>query len=60
LFVGTFDALKIIKKKEGIELRKLSPPKIEGVKNFKKQNIKPYKGRFLTTQNIPCMLLRCY
>jgi len=40
--IHAFDALKIIK--NGIELRKLWPPKVKGVKNSKKQTTKHYKS----------------
>ncbi len=36
--------------KNGVELRKLQPPKIEGVKNSKRKTTKHYKDRFLNTQ----------
>jgi hypothetical protein len=42
--------------KNGIELRKLLPPKVKRSRT-QKQTIKPYKGWFLNTQKIPCMLL---
>jgi hypothetical protein len=42
LHVGTFGALKNIK--NGMQLRKLWPLKVEGVKNSKKQTTKCYKG----------------
>jgi hypothetical protein len=56
--IGTYGALKIIK--NGIGLRKLWPPKVEGVKNSKEQTTECYKGQFLNTQKIPCMLFYYY
>jgi hypothetical protein len=54
--MGASSTLKIIKKKK--ELKKLQPPKIEGVKNSKKQEtIQCYKGQFPNTQNIIFLLL---
>jgi len=52
---GTSGALKIVK--NGIELKKLWPPKIEKVKKSKKQTIECYKGQFL---NIKKCLACCY
>jgi len=46
--ITTSSALKIIKTK--IELRKLQPPKVEGVNNPKNQTTERYKGWFLNTQ----------
>ncbi len=45
--------LKIIEKK--LEMRKLWPLKVKGVKNSKKKTIEHYKGRFLNTQKVPFM-----
>jgi hypothetical protein len=39
-----------------LEMRKLSPPKVKGVKNSKKQITKHYKSQFSNTQKIPRML----
>jgi hypothetical protein len=46
-------ALKVVKNQ--IEWRKLWPLKVEGVKNFKKQTTKHYKGWFSNTKKILCM-----
>jgi hypothetical protein len=46
--IGASGTTKIIKNK--IELKKLWPPKIEKIKNSKKQTIEHYKGWFLNTQ----------
>jgi len=56
LFIAAFDAIKIIK--IGIELKKLWPFKIKGVKTSKKQTTKYYKGQFPNTKKNPCMLLK--
>jgi hypothetical protein len=50
LLLAHIGALKIIKNE--IKLRKLWPPKVEGVKNSKKQTTKCYKGWFLNTQKL--------
>jgi hypothetical protein len=42
--IGVSRALKIVK--NGRELKKLWPPKIKGVKMFKNQTTKYYKGQF--------------
>jgi len=42
------------------EMRKLGPPKVEGVKNWKKTNHRTLQSWFLNTQKIPCMLPYCY
>jgi hypothetical protein len=44
--VGAFDALIFFK--NGLEMRKLCSPKVEGVKNSKKQTTEHYKAGFLT------------
>jgi hypothetical protein len=41
---GISGALKIVKK--GIKLKKLWPPKVEGVKNSKKRTTQCYKSQF--------------
>jgi hypothetical protein len=46
--------------KNGLEMRKLRPPKVKGVKNSKKQTTKHYKGWFSNTQKFPCMSFYCY
>jgi hypothetical protein len=56
--IGAYGTLKIVKNE--IKLRKLWPPKVEGARTKKKQTTKCYKGRFLNTQKIPCMLFYCY
>jgi len=56
--IGAYGALKIVK--NGIELKKLWPFKIKGVKNSKKQTTKCYKGRFPNTHKNPRMLISCY
>jgi hypothetical protein len=42
--------------KKGMELRKFWSPKVKRVNNSKKKTIECYKGRFLNTQTLPCML----
>jgi hypothetical protein len=49
-FYGAYGPLKI--DKNGIQLRKLRPPKVEGVRNSKKQTTKHYKGQFLKPPKI--------
>jgi hypothetical protein len=39
--IGTYDTLKLVK--NGLELKKLQPPKVKGVKNSKKQTTNHYK-----------------
>ncbi len=46
--IGIYGTVKIIKNR--MELRKLWPPKVEGVNNSKKQTTECYKGWFLNTQ----------
>jgi len=46
--IGTFGTLKIIK--NGIELKKLWPPKIVGVQELKKTNHQTLQGSFPITQ----------
>jgi hypothetical protein len=45
--IGTLGALEIVK--NGIELRKLWPFNVEGVKNSNKQTTKYYKDQFPNT-----------
>jgi hypothetical protein len=52
------DILTIVKNE--LEMRKLQPLKIKGVKNSKKQTTKHYKGWFLNSQKLFCMLLYYY
>ncbi len=56
--LGESNTLTIVQNK--LEMRKLLPPKVKESKNLKKQTTKHYKGRFLNTQKIPCILLCCY
>jgi hypothetical protein len=58
LCIGAYGTLKIVK--NGIKLKRLWSPKVEGVNNSTKQTSKCYKGWFLNTQNIPCVLFFCY
>jgi hypothetical protein len=37
-------------------MRMLWPPKVNGVKNSKKQTIEHYQSQFLNTKKIPCTL----
>jgi hypothetical protein len=46
--IGTFGALKIIKNE--VKMRKLWPPKVEGVKNSKKTNHQIRKANSQTTK----------
>ncbi len=55
---GACDTLTVIKNR--LEMRKLQPSKVKGIKNSKKQTIEHYQNRFLNTQKISCMLLCCY
>jgi hypothetical protein len=52
--IGASGALKIVK--DGIKLRKLQPPKVEGVKNSKEENTQWYKVWFPNTQKLHHML----
>jgi hypothetical protein len=56
--LGTSNTLTIIENE--LEMRKLWPPKLKGVNNSKKQTIEHYKGCFLNTQKVPCVLFYCY
>jgi hypothetical protein len=57
--LGASDALIVLKNE--LETRKLRSPKVEGVKNSKKQTTEHYyKAGFLTPPKILCMLLCCY
>jgi len=58
LFLAAYDTLTIFEK--GLEMRKLQPPKVKGVKNSKNQATQHYQNQFLNTQKNPCMLLCCY
>ncbi len=55
--LGASDTLTIVE--NALEMRKLQPPKVKGMKNAKKQTIKSYQSQFPNTQAILCMLL-CY
>ncbi len=48
LFLAAYDTLTIFEK--GLEMRKLQPPKVKGVKNSKKQTTEHYQSQFLNTQ----------
>jgi len=56
--IGAFVALKIIE--NIIKLKKLWPPKVEGVKNSKKQPPHATKASSQTPKIIPYMLFCCY
>jgi hypothetical protein len=55
--IGTSSTLKIVK--NILKLKKLWPPKVEGLKT-QKTNHQTLQSQFLITQEIPCMLLYCY
>jgi hypothetical protein len=52
--LGTSKKIRIVE--NGLEMKKLRPPKVKGVKNSKK-TIEHYKGRFLNTQKVLFMLV---
>jgi len=52
--LGISKKIRIVK--NGLEMRKLWPPKVKGVKNSKK-TIEHYKGQFLNTQKVLFMLV---
>ncbi len=56
--LGTFDALKIVK--NGLDMKLLWLPKVEGVKNSTKTNHQTLQKRFSNTQKNPCMLIFRY
>jgi hypothetical protein len=56
--VDSSDTLKTIN--NGLELRKLQPPKVEVVRNSKEQTNKPYKTTSQNKQKISCVFLYCY
>jgi len=56
--LGTFDVLKIVK--NGLDMKLLWPPKVEGVKNSTKTNHQTLQSRFPNIQKNPCMLFFCY
>jgi hypothetical protein len=56
--IDAFGTLKPVK--NGIELKKLQPPKVQGVKNStKKKSLNITKAGSQTPKKIPCMLLCC-
>jgi hypothetical protein len=56
--IGASRALKIVK--NGVELRKLWPPKVEEVK-IQKENYQMLQRPIpQTPKNLPCMLFYCY
>ncbi len=52
--LGASNKLRIIENR--LEMRKLWPPKVKGVKNSKKKTIEQYKGQFLNIQKFHFML----
>jgi hypothetical protein len=58
LLLGAFEAQKIIKNK--LEMRKLRPPKVKGVKNSNNKTTEPYKTWSPNTKKIPCLSFCCY
>ncbi len=53
-----FDSLTMVE--NGLEMRNLLAPKVQRVKNSKKQTTKHNKGWFPNTQKFTCVLLYCY
>jgi hypothetical protein len=56
--IETSGTLKIVK--NGLELRKLRPPKVEGGEELKKKKHQTFQSRFLNNKKIPHMLPYCY